>query len=428
MSAWRVPGFRRLGAAWTFSNFGDSALILTLGIWAKDLTGSNAAAGLVFLALGLPVFLAPFAGHVADRVSRRRLVVVVDVVAAVGVLALLFVRSADQLWLIYVVTFGYGCVGYLTSAAQSGLLRDMLVDDELAGANGVLSTIDQGLRLLTPLVGAGLYTVYGGGAVAVLTSSALVIAALVMLTVCVDETPPSPSAEREHFVREVAAGARHIRTVPGLARTVVLVGIAFAATGFGNSTTFAVIDDGLELGSEFFGVLASIQGCGSVLGGLTAAWVIRRLGEHATIGVGLALIAAGFATGLVPSVAVVGTGSAVLGLGVVWMVVGLVTLRQRLTPARLQGRVSAATTMAFNGPQTVGIATGAALIAAVDYRILVAVMAGAVAACAVLLVLRAGRSRSLDGVPASAAVPVSADDVPADEGSARPSDLDRHRT
>src|SRR5690606_3983943 len=135
----------------------------------------------------------------------------------------------------------------------------------------------------------------------------------------------------------------------------------------------------LELGSEFFGVLASIQGGGSVLGGLTAAWLIRRGGERMAIGAGLALLAVGMATGLV---AVVTVGAAVLGVGVVWMVVGLVTLRQRLTPARLQGRVSAATNMALNGPQAAGTATGAALIAAVDYRILVAVMAASIAVCA----------------------------------------------
>lgn len=398
MSAWRRPAFRRLGTAWTFSNFGDSALILTLGIWAKDLTGSNAAAGLVFLALGLPVFVAPLAGHIADRVSRRRLVIVVNAIAALGVLVLLSVRSVDQLWLIYVVTFGYGCVGYLTSAAQSGLLRDMLADDELAAANGTLSTIDQGLRLLTPLVGAGLYTLFGGAAVAVLTSAMLAVAAVAMVTVRVDETPASPSGERERFVREVAAGVRHIRSVPGLAQTVLLVGVAFAATGLANSTIWAVIDDGLELGSEFFGVLASIQGGGSVLGGLTAAWLIRRGGERMAIGAGLALLAVGMATGLVAVVAVVTVGAAVLGVGVVWMVVGLVTLRQRLTPARLQGRVSAATNMALNGPQAAGTATGAALIAAVDYRILVAVMAASIAVCAALALVRALQQARFDAV------------------------------
>ncbi|MGH8776790.1 MAG: hypothetical protein ACRDWI_17120 [Jiangellaceae bacterium] len=76
------PGFRRLFLAWTFSNVGNSALYLTMAMWAKDLTGSDSATGLVFLALRLPVFLSPLTGQLADRVSRKRLVVVTNALAA----------------------------------------------------------------------------------------------------------------------------------------------------------------------------------------------------------------------------------------------------------------------------------------------------------------------------------------------------------
>lgn len=379
--------FRRLTVAWTFSNFGDSALYLTVAIWAKDLTGSNAAAGLVFLMLGLPVFLAPLAGQLADRLPRRPLVAVVNVVAAAGVLALLAVDDAADLWLIYLVTFGYGWIGYVTSAAQSGLLRDLLDDDQLAGANGLLTSLDQGLRLLTPLAGAGVYALYGGGAVAVLTASMLVVAALMLLTVRVDESPPTPAAEREGFRRELTAGFRHLRATPQLADLILLLGVAVAVTGLANSTVFAVVD-GLGMPSEFFGVIASIQGGGSIVGGLTVALLIGRTGERTAVGVGLAVLAAGIAAALTPWVVVVSAGAAVLGMGVVWAVVGMVTLRQRLTPPRLQGRTSAATNLALNGPQVAGTATGAALIAVVDYRVLVAAMAVTILTCAIVLLAR----------------------------------------
>lgn len=379
--------FRRLTVAWTFSNFGDSALYLTVAIWTKDLTGSNAAAGLVFLALGLPVFLAPLAGQLADRVSRKRLVAVVNLVAAAGVLALLAVDDAADLWLIYLVTFGYGWVGYVTSAAQSGLLRDMLDDGDLAGANGLLTTLDQGLRLLTPLAGAGVYALYGGGAVAVLTASMLVVAAVVMLTVRVVESPPVPSEEREGFRRELTAGFRHLRSTPQLADLILLLSIAVAITGFASSTSFAIVE-GLGMPSEFFGVMSSIQGGGSIVGGLTAALLIRRVGERASVGVGLAVLGTGLGVALTPSPVVVCVGAGILGLGVVWSVVGMVTLRQRLTPSRLQGRMSAATNMALNGPQVVGTATGAALIAVVDYRVLVAAMTVTILTCAIILLGR----------------------------------------
>jgi len=90
------PRFRRLLAGQSLSTFGDTALYLTLGIWAKTLTGSNAAAGAVFLALGIPALFAPAAGHLADRVRRRPLLVWTNALTAGLVLTLLAVRSQVQ--------------------------------------------------------------------------------------------------------------------------------------------------------------------------------------------------------------------------------------------------------------------------------------------------------------------------------------------
>jgi hypothetical protein len=72
----------------------------------------------------------------------------------------------------------------------------------------------------------------------------------------------------------------------------------------------------------------------------------------------------------------------VVGIAIPWQIVAFSTLRQRLTPPRLQGRVSAATNMALNGPQTVGTAAGAGLVAVVDYRYILVAMGVGVAACA----------------------------------------------
>lgn len=364
-------------AGWSFSNFGDSVLYLTLAIWAKDLTGSDAAAGLVFLFLGLPVFLAPFAGQIADRYSRKRLVILTNFGAGIVVLSLWFVEGPGQLWLIYLVTFLYGLLNYVTGAAGSGLVRDMLSDDQLPAGNGILNTIDQGLRLLSPLIGAGAYAIFGGFAISVVTFASLTVAASILSTLRIEESPP----EREPvtFWREVTAGARHIRSVPVLTRVTLALGFAFAMTGLANTTIFAVIEQGLGRSSEFFGVLAAIQGGGSVVGGITAAALIHKWGERHVVAVGLAVLGAGIGLAIVPNLAVVLVGVVLVGISIPWFVVGFATLRQRLTPARLQGRVSSASAMALNGPQTVGTAMGALLIGLVDYRVLMIVMGVSVA-------------------------------------------------
>lgn len=394
MSALRVAPFRRLALAWGFSNFGDSLLYLTLAIWVKDITDSDAAAGLVFLFLGLPFFLAPLAGQLADHASRRNVVAVANVISACGVLSLGLVRGEGQVWLIYLVTFLYGSLTYVTSAAGAGLVRDLLADDQLASGNGLLSTIDQGMRLVSPLVGAAAYTVFGGFAVASITSTALVIAAAITASVRVVESPPS--AIRESFWMEVTAGARHLRSIPLLSRLTVATAIAFGITGLANVVVFAIVDQGLGRDSGFFAVLAAVQGGGAVLGGVTAAAVIKRTGERNAMALSLAVFGLCLGLAALPVLPVVLACMVLIGIAIPWQLVAFSTLRQRMTPPRLQGRVSAATNMALNGPQTIGTAAGAGLVAIVDYRIVLVAMGVGVALCAIPVAGRTDESTAVD--------------------------------
>ncbi len=369
--AWQSSGFRRLAAAWVFTNVADSALYLMVAVWVKELTGSDVAAGLVFAALGVPALLSPFLGQLADRVSRRRLLVMANLGVAGAVSTLFLVNSTWWLWLIYLVVFVYGAVGYLTAAAQSGLLRDLLPDEQLASANGVLSTIDQTGRLLSPLLGTGLYVLAGPYAVAGLTASAFLIAAGLLGTVQVQESEPESASDRGTYWAEFSAGFGHLAHTPPLGRLTLLIGIGFAATGLVNISVFPAMDQGLGVPASTLGLLVSVQGIGSVAGGLSAATAIARWGEVRTFVAGMAVLGLGTVPLVGTSLLAVLAGLAALGFGVTWAIVAFVTLRQRLTPARLQGRTSAATNMSINVPQTMVTLVGAGLLAVVDYRILV---------------------------------------------------------
>ena len=104
---------------WTLSQFGDWAMIIVLGVWAKSLTGSNADAGLVFFALALPSLFAPMSGVIVDRLRRRPLLIAAYSIEAVGVLALLFVHSRKELWLLYAFAVFTGALGTLAASARS---------------------------------------------------------------------------------------------------------------------------------------------------------------------------------------------------------------------------------------------------------------------------------------------------------------------
>ena len=153
----RHRDFRLLMIGQTLSMFGDTAMLLTLGMWAKDLSGSNAVAGSVFVALGLPTLLAPLGGLIIDRFRRRHVMIVVDLVTALALLGLLFVHDRGDLWIIYSVAAVYGASLVTFQSARSALLHTMLPERALGQANGSLSTVRESLRLIGPAAGAGLY-------------------------------------------------------------------------------------------------------------------------------------------------------------------------------------------------------------------------------------------------------------------------------
>lgn len=381
------PRFRRLLIGQALSGFGSSALYLTLGIWAKDLTGSNAAAGGVEAALGAPMVLSPLFGHLADRVRRRPLLMVTNALMGLAVLSLLAVRGGEQLWIIYLVAVCYGVAFGVLGAASAGIRRDLLPDDQLTGANAILQTTTQGLRILAPLAGVAVYAVAGGGTLAVLNSLTFLAAILALAGLRVEESV-GPEASGEPFPRSALAGLRHINATPVLAQIGYAAACAFCVIGLSQTVMFAVVDEGLGRPPSALGTLNAVQGVGAVAGGLTVSALIRRAGMARTAGLGIGAFTLAALAYCVPHMAFVVAGEVADGIAITWLMVVLSSAAQLHTPPRLQGRVNAMCTMLVLVPQSLSLAAGTVLIDRFDYRSLLVVMAAVTACCAAVLVLR----------------------------------------
>src|SRR5712692_5756481 len=290
----------------TLSMFGDRAMFLVLAIWAKSLTGSNAAAGLVFFAIVLPSLGAPLHGLIVDRVSRRRLMIAIDLCIAPVMLLLFFVHDRGDVWLIYLVAVVYGASASIFASAQSALLTVMLPADLLGEANAVFQTTREGLRLIAPLAGAGLYSAFGGSTVAAIDAATFCCSALALASMRTRELPAAP--REHHWLRELAAGVVHVRRTPPLRQIILATAVAFLVIGFAETLIFAVLQQGIHRPPSFFGVLGAVQGAGAIVGGLTAGRMLRRLGDGRLVGLGIALFAVGDALFAVPALALVMAG------------------------------------------------------------------------------------------------------------------------
>ncbi|WP_402464552.1 MFS transporter [Isoptericola aurantiacus] len=370
-AALRTPTFRVLTAGWALTNFADSVLVLILAVWVTDLTGSAALGGATFAALGVPALAAPLLGRLADRVSRRRMLVWTYLGGGLVLVPLLFVTQAGHVGVVYVVTVLYATVAYVTAACQSGLLKDLLPDEALGHANGRLAAIDQVFRIAMPVLGAAVYAWSGPAPLVLAAIAAFGVSALVFAGVRLAESSPDDEAPAG-FRADASEGFRYLFSTPPLAGMTTAILWAMAAVGLVNAVAFAILDH-LGLSAALLGPLTALQGVAGLAAGLLAGRLMLRLGRPRVFALGLL----GLAVGLVPLLgswvvpAVLGMG--VVGFTVTSAVIAYVTERQVLTPARLQGRVGAASHVVLNLPGVLVTLAGAAALAVVDHRVLVAV-------------------------------------------------------
>jgi MFS family permease len=360
-------------AGQVMSLFGDSALWLAMAIWIKVLTGSTSAAGLSWFALAAGSLFGPVGGMLADRFRRLPLLVATNLATAGLVLLLLLVRDRHQVWLIYMVMFGYGVSGSLLGPAQTALVQAVIPADLLGDANGALQTAQQGMRLVTPLAGAGLFAVLGPVPVIAGDAATFLVAVATLLAIRVREAPVVPSAR--HWLAEMTAGARHIATVISLRQLTVTAAIVVTAYGLSETIPFAVVSNGLHKPAAFVGVLTAAQGAGAVIAGIAAGSLIRKFSESTLAVLGMMSAGAGYLLLIPAYLPSVLAGSALLGASLSWIIAGIMTLFQRQTPPELMGRTDAAFTFCYAVPQTVAIAAGAGLIAAVSYRVMLLIIA-----------------------------------------------------
>jgi MFS family permease len=440
------------------STLGDSALWLAMAIWLKEMTHSSAAAGLVIFAYIAGSLFSPLGGVLADRFRRRPLLIWSNLIAAALVLLIVLVHHRSQIWLVYLVIFLYGVIGSAIGPAQTALLPALVPEDLLAEANGAQQTLNEGMRLIVPLLGAGLFVLVGGGAVAEIDAGTFLVAVVSLVALRVDEPGPAGQAAMARGAAgqvsraendlatpagdgagvggagapagdgqgasggggvgapvedgrsasggggagapaedgqgatggggRISAGFLFIGREPVLRAIMLALGLSMLVIGFTESAIFSVVTVGLHHSASFVGVTMTVQGVGAVAGGLTAPAILRRMPEGMLTAMALACVVGAVLLLTLPNVVPVLAGMVVAGFAGPWLIVAATTAIQRRTPSPLLGRVSGAFNLGVTVPQVASVALGAALIAVLNYRILLVTIAVVVAVATLFLVTR----------------------------------------
>ncbi|TCC00553.1 MFS transporter [Micromonospora zingiberis] len=374
------------------SGFGGSAMALVAGIWILDLTGSSGLAALAGLCVYAPTLAGPWLGALVDRLPRRPLLIAANLTLAAVLPTLLAVRGPAQTWLLFAVCTVYGIAYVLIDAGESAILPAALSPAELGHVNGWRSSAQEGVKLVAPLAGAGLYAWQGGHLVALLAAVAPALVAVGYAALRLTRTPRATRNRRGAARAGLAVlfGSASIRLPLTLAATAIGMSTFVTAAGY------EIVTGVLGMPAAFLGVLLSTQGAGSIAGGLVVGRLIARFGPATVAVVGAALFGASCLARGLPWWPAVLAASVVAGVGLPWTLVAAVTAVQTHSPDELLGRAAATATTVMFGPIAVATPLGSAAVLLGARPPLVLAAAGCLTAAALAghRLTRSGRSRT----------------------------------
>jgi MFS family permease len=371
--------FWRLWTSAALSNLADGIVKVALPLVALRFTDSpTLIAGLAFAVTVPWLFFALPAGALADRLDRRRLMLTANVVRALtlGLLAAAFVVDVGSIWVLYAVALCLGSAETLYDTAAQSILPQIVPRDRLSRANGRLIAAEiTANEFVGPPLGG--FLVLAGAVTAFATPAGLWAVAIGALLLV-----PGPyrveRTERTSLRADVAEGLRFLWRHKLLRTLAAMVG----TSNFASNAAWAVLvlyavgpGSAVGLSEPAFGALLATSAAGMLAGSLVAERVEARLGRSRALLVataGCTLLVAGPA--LTSNAVLIGTAFFVSGIcTAVWNVI-TVSLRQRVTPDRLLGRLNSGYRLLAWGSRPLGALAGGLLAQAFGVRSVFVVM------------------------------------------------------
>ncbi|MFN2408298.1 MAG: MFS transporter [Pyrinomonadaceae bacterium] len=348
----RNRAFRQLWLGQVVSQLGDWFNTIALYTIILNLTGSGRDVGLLLVARFLPSFLfGPLSGVVADRFSRQRIMIISDLLRAVVVLGFLFVRRADQLWIVYVLTVLQLGLSTFFEPAKTAAIPSIVEDRELVAANAISSVTWSVMLTLGAAIG-GLITGWFGTDVAfILDAATYLLSAALIARIRVQKRPkregPKLTFGRALGITQTLEGIRYVKDRPRVL-ALLLVKPAWGIGG-GILTLLAVFGERIfpvgKSAATGIGVLFAARGIGTAVGPIVARRIAGEGEKRMQTSIGISFIIAGvfyaaFGSATSFILALVVLGIAHCGGSILW--VFSTVILQRAVEDNFRGRVFAA--------------------------------------------------------------------------------------
>ncbi|MEW5826208.1 MAG: MFS transporter [Candidatus Bipolaricaulota bacterium] len=343
-----ILGFTLVWAGQIVSVLASSATSFALTLWAYQTTGSATALGVISMSFLIPyLVLAPIAGVMVDRYNRKLMMMVSDIAAAAGTVAILILHATGglEIWHLYLTAVLIGLGNTFQWPSYSAAISTMVPKEHLQRANGMMTLVESGPGVVAPILAGALYPIVGLAGILILdiATFAVAIGVLAFVRIPTPARSADGTAAQGRFLREAVYGFGYIFQRKGLLKLLVFFTVLNCFNGvWALASPFVLARTGNQ--SATLGAVMSACAIGGVASGLLlAVWGgFRRRMASIFVGeiifglVGITLFGLGRGLSIWIPAAAVGTMAVSLSNGA-----ALAILQAKVSPD-IQGRVFSA--------------------------------------------------------------------------------------
>jgi MFS family permease len=407
---WRHGDFLKLWSAETISQFGGQiggfalplVAIITLDVSAFQVSALYVLEFAPFLLFSLP------AGVWVDRLPRRPILILADLgrAAALATIPIAFFLDALTIWQLYGVGFFVGFCTVFFDVAYQSYLPSLVERTQLVEGNSKLEVSRSGAQLSGPALAGVLVELLRAPYAIAADAASFVVSALFLMRIRKQEENIPTRAERKaaksSMRTDLREGLQWVLGNPYL-RTISMSTATFNFFGSMMQAILAVyLVRGLGMSPFVIGVIFAVGNVGYLLGAVTANRISRRVGIGPAIILGGLLELAQLLVPLAPqdanrAIPFLVVSGLLVGFGIVLYNVTQLSMRQAITPERLQGRMNSTIRFIVWGVMPLGLLAGGALATSFDLR--TAIWVGAIGSSLAWLPLVIGPVRTLRVLP-----------------------------
>ena len=352
--AFEVPNYRRYFVGQAISLSGTWMQMAAQAWLVLTLTGSATTLGVIVALQTLPILLlGPYGGVVADRVDKRRAMILLQAMMGLQALTLgvLTISGGVRVWEIGALAVLLGINNAFENPARQSFMLEMVGSEHLRNAVSLNSVLVNVARTVGPAIAGVLIATVGEGVCFLLNAASFLAVIASLLTLDLAALCPSPPTERGPG--QLREGLRYIRGQRDLAIPLLMMALVGTLAYEFQVTLPVMARQGLHVGAAGYGLMTAAMGAGAVAGGLVVAAVGRtglRMLVLASGAFGAVIVLAALAPTLpfeLAALALVG------GASISFMATGNSTLQLAAAPS-MRGRVMSLWFVAFQGSTPIG--------------------------------------------------------------------------